>query len=69
MSNGEHTSAARWLAGILIGFVLTSIGGLSGVQLVHERRISSIETRQEDAREQLGRIEHKLDVLLKWEKP
>ena len=59
---------SKWLARVVLGAILSSLGGLATLGLVHERRISTIEAQQEDARSQLDRIERKLDRLLGAEK-
>lgn len=58
------SKATYWLAGVLGSALLASITGLAGTTVSHERRITTVETREDDSRQQLNRIERKLDRIL-----
>jgi hypothetical protein len=59
----------KWVAGICISVLLMGGGGFAAVQYQsstdHERRLTRIETQYEGLKEQLTRIEVKLDRSLR----
>lgn len=71
MSAPTETSpsdVAKWLAGIIVTSVLSALAALGGNAMSHEHRLSALETRVEDYRQQLERIERKLDRALELRK-
>lgn len=67
MSASNETSPpglAKWLAGVLIGSVFSTLGWLGNSAVSHERRLSAVETRQVDDRQYWERLERKLDRVL-----
>lgn len=65
MSQHEEFHPVRWLAGILIGIVLSSLSGLGMIALRHEGQISSWGARIDEVKHVLERMERKLDQSLK----
>jgi hypothetical protein len=63
--SSPDTNPTRWLAGILIGVILTALGGLSGVVLRHEGIIGRWEGQLDTIQRSLERMEQKVDNLLK----
>lgn len=58
---GDANSLSRWLIGILVGFVLSALGGLGSVAMRHEGAIGRWDGRLEAIQHVLERIENKLD--------
>ena len=68
MANGDHASGngVRWLAGILIGLVLSALSSLGAIALRHEGAIAANTERQQGEQQQMDRMERKLDRALDW---
>lgn len=60
---GEEVNG-RWLAKIMLGAILGTLGTMSTWLLNHEHRLSQTETRQEIDQAFRDRIERKLDRVL-----
>ena len=67
--NGANGKPLWWIIGLLTTIVLSAAGHtISSVQRDGER-IAVVETQTEEIREQLKRINNKLDVILEHRRP
>lgn len=65
MTTRRNGAFVKWALGFL-ALVLLGLGGWAGKTLVnHSERITGVEVHQSDLREWLGRVEHKLDRVLR----